>query len=229
MNKNPGFQKPFETMCSPFWNFFTGMRFKIQIYRKKGVVPNKLSVAAEKQTKRKALQILHNVQSPSLCPFWMWKTLAECPFVIQSLRFLPRFILFSLFFYSTVEPFSLFCFDVYKPAKPQTPVEVQSSLTVHGAACEPLLSFACSLSPPLSLYLSASLSLSLSLTGLRGPAPLAAKEDAMFTPCVPAHWLPGEWLASLASLAPGVRALLPAVPIGWFLIAVQTKRGDTTW
>lgn len=75
-------------------------------------------------------------------------------FVIQSQRFVPRFILFSLFFWSTVESLSLFCFDVYKPAKPQTPVQVQSSRTVRGAAREPLLSFACSLSPPLSLYLS---------------------------------------------------------------------------
>lgn len=53
-------------------------------------------------------------------------------FVIQSLRFLPSLSSSSPLLFpgavAVLEPVSLFCFDVYKPAKPQTPVQVQSRI-----------------------------------------------------------------------------------------------------
>lgn len=111
-------------------------------------------------------------------------------FVIQSLRFLPSLSSFSPLLFpgavAVLEPVSLFCFDVYKPAKPQTPVQVQSSGTVRGAAREPLLSFACSLtlSPPASLSLYLSLSLPDSPAPLQHPpSPLPSPPPSQRTRC----------------------------------------------
>lgn len=154
---------------------------------------------------------------PVYVPLWMRKPLAERPrlFCNSARRdSLPRFILFSRVLYSAAEPRSLFCFDVYKPAKPQTPVQVRSSINgARRCSRASLLSFACSLSPPLSLSLTSSVASPRPPPFHPPPPPLKRRADVY--PCAsPLIGYPGcEWQLSPALLrAHG--ALLPAVPIG---------------
>lgn len=162
---------------------------------------SKLSVAAEnkqktrRRRKKKKNSLANSPQrtksrfmSPCRCGNHERSVLSS--FVIQSLRFLPSLSSFSPLLFpgavAVLEPVSLFCFDVYKPAKPQTPVQVQSSGTVRGAAREPLLSFACSLtlSPPASLSLYLSLSLPDSPAPLQHPpSPLPSPPPSQRTRC----------------------------------------------
>lgn len=163
---------------------------------------SKLSVAAEnkqntrrRRKKKKKNSLANSPQctksrfmSPCRCGNHERSVLSS--FVIQSLRFLPSLSSFSPLLFpgavAVLEPVSLFCFDVYKPAKPQTPVQVQSSGTVRGAAREPLLSFACSLtlSPPASLSLYLSLSLPDSPAPLQHPpSPLPSPPPSQRTRC----------------------------------------------
>lgn len=164
---------------------------------------SKLSVAAEnkqntrrrRKKKKKKNSLANSPQrtksrfmSPCRCGNHERSVLSS--FVIQSLRFLPSLSSFSPLLFpgavAVLEPVSLFCFDVYKPAKPQTPVQVQSSGTVRGAAREPLLSFACSLtlSPPASLSLYLSLSLPDSPAPLQHPpSPLPSPPPSQRTRC----------------------------------------------
>lgn len=231
-------------MCCPARKFLAGVRLrtlKIQIRKTARACPEanfrwpqKTNKTHEEEGKKKKKNSLANspqrtksrFMSPCRCGNHERSVLSS--FVIQSLRFLPSLSSFSPLLFpgavAVLEPVSLFCFDVYKPAKPQTPVQVQSSGTVRGAAREPLLSFACSLtlSPPASL----SISLSLSSRQPRPPPtppksstlPTSQPEDAVFYPRASALiGYPGrDWqiFFFFASLAPGARALLPAVPIG---------------
>lgn len=133
-------------MCSPLRKFCTRMKLKLKYTAGGSAVPNKLLVAAGNRP-----------QSPGLCPH---ERSVLASFVIRFILPAPSFIAPGCR--------SLFCFDVYKPAKPQTPVQVESRRTVRGAAREPRLSFACSLSPPLSLR--------------QPPSPAPSDDARMFTP-----------------------------------------------
>lgn len=104
-------QKPFETMCSPLGKFCAGDEIaniknsNIQGEKKNKRRP-KQTFGGRKKTNQKSL-----ANSPRCTKSQFMSPLdvenisrVLSSFVIQSQRFLPRFILFSLFFYSTVEP-----------------------------------------------------------------------------------------------------------------------------
>lgn len=194
-------------MCCPARKFLAGVRLrtlKIQIRKTARACPEanfrwpqKTNKTHEEEGKkrRKKNSLANSPQrtksrfmSPCRCGNHERSVLSS--FVIQSLRFLPSLSSFSPLLFpgavAVLEPVSLFCFDVYKPAKPQTPVQVQSSGTVRGAAREPLLSFACSLtlSPPASLSLYLSLSLPDSPAPLQHPpSPLPSPPPSQRTRC----------------------------------------------
>lgn len=126
------------------------------MYTKNNGVPNKLL------TLRKTKSSVNCPQVPSIRRMRSSLSVFFCNTVAQM----------SLSSRSALSPWSsLFCFDVYKPAKPQTPAQVAARLTARSAAREPLLSFACSLSCPLSR--------SLSPSRRAGPAHSAARQTCL--------------------------------------------------